>query len=155
MDSLAGSLEAILAAMKQDLETAIADEDHDLFIEEIDGVIRGDRFRGTPIPAPSIWVRPKTAIFVRAEYQWQDWELPVEIAALIRGDQPEETGATAQRVAALALRVVLDVHPTEIDVVDIVPETFDPTTRSNPDNRTLYWVVATVRAKFTVEERRQ
>lgn len=151
MADLATTLETILSTVKQDLEVAVSSGL--LSDEGIVKVVRGDRFRGSPVPTPSVWFRAQPAIPVRDQYGFETWEMPIEVAGLVSNPDPEVGGSIALRIAAHAQRVALDIEAE--DVFEVASDGIDPTTRANPDNKALAWVMASVRVKFSVNDGRQ
>jgi hypothetical protein len=134
-------VEAIIDATVASVEEAA--------LEGVKEVVRGDRAR--PMPnLPCIWVVAQRANMVRGTYGVEDWVLPLSIAALVKGDQPEEASKLSQKLAAQARSAVLQMEIEDTDVTDVVSSSFEPTDRSK--DRALFWTEAVVTVTFTVTE---
>jgi len=152
MANLAESIEDIVDAILGTLEDAR--QGAGLLVDEaLKQVVRGSVTRGVPTP-PALWVVPRAAQFSQDEYGLETWTMPVDIAAVVKSDDPDEGAAAANRLAALGLVIALTARPriTVADIIDIVSQSFDPTAHSNEANKTLLWTYATLRATFTVTQ---
>ena len=120
-------------------------------LDEVQAVVRGDRAR--PMPAtPAIWVVPQAAQATQEEFGGDEaWRMLVSIAALVKSDSPDTGGRVAQRLSARAAAIARDARPAGGYVIDVRPDSFDPTARSSERNRNLFWTDATVSVWFTVE----
>ena len=149
---LGTSLETILDVMVQAVQDAVDGSGSTDPLNRVKSVVRGDRAR--PMPAlPSVWIVPQPAQWKQADYGEEFWEFPVNVAALVKGDSPATAGPLSQTIAAAARAAVLacreSIRDEDVDIVDIVSRTFDPSARSNERNRTLFWTDATVTVTFT------
>jgi hypothetical protein len=70
-------------------------------LSDVKTVIRGDRARPMP-EMPAVWIVPQAAQQRAETYGEETWELPLSIAALVKGADPAEAGKAAQRITSLA-----------------------------------------------------
>lgn len=138
-------------AIEQVLETAVLALDADEALAEVSSVVLGDRARPMP-ELPAIWVVPEPATQAAETHGRQEtWTLPVDLAALVRSDDPEEGARQAARFAALARRTLLTCSwPGWVTWVRSTRADF--AARSGERNRSLHWADVTVEVRFTVEE---
>lgn len=147
MTDLATSIEGILGAIVSALEAASVIDGP---LDGIKTVVRGERAR--PQPAmPAVWVVPEQASFRQESYGTETWALPVILAALVKGTNPDTTAQLSQVFAAKARGVALAARPTSetgIAVTDVISQTFDPQAHSSESNRSLFWTEATILVTF-------
>lgn len=151
MATLDTSIEAIIDAVVEAIEA----ETQGGLLSDVKSVVRGDRARPMP-ELPSVWVVPQAAQQQSTSYGEDTWRLPLSIAALVKGDDPAAAGRQSQRISALAQRAARNAEAqmegSGANVTKIEPTTFDPTARSNAQNRTLFWTEATIDVTFEVDE---
>lgn len=140
--SIAGILDAVVSALSAETSGGRLDG--------IAAVVKGDHAR--PLPKmPAVWVVPDQASFVQASYGTETWTLPVTLAALVKGADPETAARSSQTYAANARAVALAARPpvdSGIELTDVTSQTFDPTAHSSESNRSLFWTEATVLVTF-------
>lgn len=150
MPGLADAIDEVIEGIAQLVEGDVTSGGS---LEDVESVIRGDRFRGQ-VPTPSIWVIPEVASNQPDIYGLTEaWILPVTLAALVKADEPETGRQECLRLAAQARRAVLQNRKLDLDyVLDTTSLTFDALARSDERNRNLHWAHARIQVVFTVDE---
>lgn len=152
MTTLHEAVEVVVQAIVDTITEGVEDSGGEL--TDVEKVVRGDRMRGAPEPG-TIWVVPRAARYTPTDYVTQGWTMPVDIAAITKDDDAEEgSGAQdAQRLAAEGMRLALGLAREDRSwLIDVRPESFDPTARGESENRSLYWCYATVRVTFDSDD---
>lgn len=149
--TLSESVEAILDSIIEAIQQAVnASRTRREGLGTVKSVVRGDRARPMP-ELPSVWVVPQPAQFQQQTFGDEEtWSMPVAVAALVKSDDPEVGGKTAQRIAAEARAAALKARAEDVAITDVLSESFDPTARSSERNRSLFWTDATIKVVFTV-----
>lgn len=150
---LEDAIDNILDAIVDVLVTAAGSSGDPL--ETVQAVVRGDRSRPMP-KLPSLWVVPEPAVSDTVTHGLKEsWTMPVRIAALVSGDDPDVAGREAVRLAARSRTTVLQQGGRRLGlafVQDTTSREFEPHARTSERNRNLYWADATVAVRFTVWE---
>lgn len=146
LDALKGQLEAATVTPVPPAEAGL--------LADVATVVIGERSRPRP-QMPALWVFGGVAVNTHVTAGLREtWELPVDLVAVVQGDDPEAAYRLATSVAARARTIALEDRRLDLAYVnDIVSTRFESSRQFNVDNRTIYSAAATVTVRFSVYER--
>lgn len=149
--------EALLRIM--DALEARLEEQRQTLLADFRSIIHGDRTR-VGFDLPALWVLYETATNTGPHALQEGWEMPVTLAAVLSGDEPDLAYRDAIRLAArarsAALRYDDDRRYRRLDlpfVDDLQSQAFEPARVTPVDNRTLYGAAAVIVVRFRTFER--
>lgn len=121
-------------------------------LENVKTIVRGDRTRPNPTP-PSIWIFPQTGLNNQTMSIKEDWELPVQLVAIVKDTDPIQGYYNSFKLAANARSAILKNRKLGVECVrDTVSKSFNATQAPN-NRKNLYAHFALLNTHFNVLEK--
>jgi hypothetical protein len=139
----------IITAYNSMLTDATAE---DGLLADVETIIRADQSRPIPKP-PSIWIFPHASIQNQSMSIKESWELPVQLVAIVKENDPIIGYNEAFRLSALARSVILQNRNLSLPYVrDTISKSFEPTTPPKGKSKNLHSHSSLLITRFEVME---